>query len=261
MEPLRVVGDPRWRLFEQDGTLLATAGTDEVWLVDDVPGSIAHELSACWSDHPPLPSELSPGALLALAQLRSLGAVRPEFDPGPEPSVGLVFVGAPVAGLAGSLGAWRPVVPPETADVVLLVRTSARWDDVVATAADLVARNVVHLFVDLAAAHTVSLGPLAVPGHSACVGCLASRVGWRWGDPPVPPEPGATDASAVSVVAGLVHRQLDVLASGRLELVDRTVSIDLATLVSTSSPCLRTARCTLCADVVTDGRLDLPWLP
>jgi hypothetical protein len=62
------------------------------------------------------------------------------------------------------------------------------------------------------------------------------------------------------VVAGLVHRQLDLLAAGRFELVDRTVSLDLATLVSTSSPCLRTARCRLCADVHTDGRLDLPWL-
>lgn len=260
MDPLPAIGDPRWRLFEQDGLLLASAGTDEVWLIDDVPGSDAAELAQCWSAHPPFPSDLSPRARLALAQLRSLGAVRPEFDPGPEPTVGMIIVGTPVAGLADSIAAWRPFVPPEGADVVVLVRTSARWDQVVAVAADLVERNVVHLFVDLAAQHTISLGPLVVPGHSACAGCLASRVGWRWGDPPLPVEPGATDGSAGAVVAGLVHRQLDLLTAGRFELVDRCVSLDLATLVSTSSPCLRTARCSICADVVTDGRLTLPWL-
>lgn len=261
VKPLRAVGDPQWRLFEQDGLLLASAGTDEVWLVDDVPGTVAAELSACWSEHPPVPASLSPQAQLGLAQLRSLGAIRPEATLGSNPSVGLIVVGAPVAGLVDALGALRPIVEARDAEVVVLVRTSARWDDLLATAGGLVNDNVVHLFVDLAAHHTVSLGPLVAPGHSACVGCLASRVAWRWGDPPVPAEPGAADASAAAVVAGLVHRQLDLLATGRFELVDRTVSLDLATLVSTSSPCLRTARCTLCADVVTDGRLDLPWLP
>lgn len=260
VESLRVVGDQGWRLFEQDGLLLASAGTDEVWLVDDVPGTVASELSECWGDFPPLPSSLSPRALLALTQLRSLGAVGPEITPKHNPSVGLVVVGTPVVGLGGALGALRSIVEPHDADVVVLVRTSARWDDLVAAAADLMERNVVHLLVDLAANHTVSLGPLVVPGHTACVGCLASRVAWRWGDPPVPAEPGAADASAASVVAGFVHRQLDLLAGGRFELADRTVSIDLATLVSTSSPCLRTARCQLCADVYTDGRLKLPWL-
>ncbi|MGC3994694.1 MAG: hypothetical protein QM779_11375 [Propionicimonas sp.] len=260
MDPLTAVGDPAWRLFEQDGLLLVSAGTDEVWLVDDVPGSIANELLACWSDAPPVPSTLSPAAQLALAQLRSLGAIRPGTDLPRDPSVGLVVVGVPVTGLADALGSLRPLVDAREADVVVLIRTSGRWDEAVAAAAELVRRNVVHLFVDLAAHHTVSLGPLVAPGHGACVGCLASRVGWRWGDPPVPAEPGAADASAGSVVAGLVHRQLDLLAAGRFELADRTVSIDLATLVSTSSPCLRTARCSLCAEVVTDGRLDLPWL-
>lgn len=260
VEPLPIVGDPAWRVLEQDGLLLATAGTDEVWLVDDVPGAVASELAECWSDSPPLASSLSPRALLAVAQLRSLGALRPDVSLPPNPSVGVMVVGTPVPGLEASLEALRPIVEIAQADVVILIRASASWDQLIGVAADLTARNVVHLFVDLAAHHTVSIGPLVMPGHSACVGCLASRVAWRWGDPQPPTLPGAADSSAGAVVAGLVHRQLELFATGRYELVDRTVSIDLATLVSTSSPCLRTARCRLCADVHTDGRLNLPWL-
>ncbi len=52
----RVIGDPGWRLFEQDGLLVASAGTDEVWLVDDVPGTVLDELAPCWSEAPPLAS-------------------------------------------------------------------------------------------------------------------------------------------------------------------------------------------------------------
>lgn len=255
-----VSGDPGWRVFQQDGLLLATAGTDEVWLIDDVPGHVADELAACWSDDPPVPSALSPEALMAVGQLRSLGAVRAAVGLEGGFSVGVSTVGEPAANLAEALGGLRGLVDASAADVVVFVRAGVSLQEYGAASAELVRRGVVHLAVDLAADHTVSLGPLVVPGHSGCVGCLVARVVWRWGDLVPPARPRAADASGALVVAGLVERQLQLLGSGVFELADRTVSIDLATLVSSSSPCLRTARCLLCADVLSDGRLALPWL-
>lgn len=255
-----MVGDPGWRVFQQEDLLLVTAGTDEVWLIDDVPGHVADELAACWSDRPPLPSSLSPVALLAVAQLRSLGAVRAAVDLAGGFTIGVTTVGSPTAGLAEALGGLRELVDPAMADVVVIVRTAASLQEFGAASAELVRRGVVHLAVDLVADHTVSLGPLVIPGHTGCIGCLAARVGWRWGDLVPPVQPGAADASGALLVAGLIERQLRLLGAGRFELADRTVSIDLVTLVSSSSPCLRTARCPVCADTLSDGRLALPWL-
>lgn len=292
-----VVGDPAWRLLEQDGRLVATAGSDEVWVVDDAPGTVLTELAACWGPTPPLPDQLSPQARLAVEQLRSVGALGPRVELPAEAQVATVALGAPEPGWDAALEAalretgWRTTEPgaggagsgepgavggpgttdepgptdepgaaggADAADVLVAVRTTARWAQVAEAAAAWVRTGRLHLVVDLAAAHTVAVGPFCVPGHTACAGCLAARVMARWGDPEPPARPGATRPAGLSVAAGLVASQLEQATRGDFPLVDRTAAVDLRTASSTTSPCLRTPRCP-CSELVTDGRVELPW--
>lgn len=258
-----VVGNPAWRLLEQDGRLVAAAGSDEVWVVDDAPGTVLAELAACWGPTPPTPDRLSPQARLAVEQLRSVGALGPRVELSTAPRVATVVVGAELPDWSGALAraidgsSWESDEPGD-ADVLVAVRTTATWECVREEARGWVAAEQLHLLVDLAAAHTVAIGPFAVPGHSACAGCLASRVMARWGDPEPPERPGATGPAALAVAAGLVATQLESALQGDLTMVDRTAAVDLRTATATSSPCLRSPRCS-CSELVTDGRVELPW--
>ncbi|SEE89821.1 TOMM precursor leader peptide-binding protein [Ruania alba] len=268
-----VVGAPGWRLSDEGGYLVATAGPDEVWVVDDVPGTIADELAACWSPEPPTPAGLSPAARLAVEQLRAIGMFGTPVTLSPL-TLALAFAGADspdfrtaFAGLCHTQG-WqlsqdRPDGgPPGAADVVtVVVRTTATMQATAELTSPLVRSGALHVLCDLSSAHTVALGPFVAPGHSACVGCLAGRVQSRWGDPAPPEEPGAASLPGSQVAAGLLARQLELAVAGRFPLVDACVSIDLDTLDAGRSPCLRSAQCGWCGGVVTDGRLSLPWAP
>lgn len=242
-----------------DGRLVATAGSDELWVVDDIATTVLDELQACWSATPPLPEALSSEGRLAVAELRGLGVLRPDLPFGRQLTVGIVWAGTPVTLFADSLARARTVVDPTDADVVLVVRTTATLTEWAGSATPLVARGAVQLPVDLAAAHTIAVGPLVVPGHGPCLACLVGRVSRRWSDVPPPASPGATEPASALVAAGLVERQLAQLADHHFPLAERTVSLDIDELVTTESPCLQSARCPVCADVETDGRMDLPW--
>ena len=107
----------------------------------------------------------------------------------------------------------------------------------------------------------LALGPFVVGGHTACIGCLAGRVSQRWGDPLPPEQPRAAGPIGARIAAGMIMQQLVLATAGRLPLINATVAVDLDSLESTRSPCLRSASCPHCAPIVTDGRITLPWAP
>jgi bacteriocin biosynthesis cyclodehydratase domain-containing protein len=259
MNAIPVIGDPRWRVLVIDGRLVATAGTDEVWVIDDTTTEIVDELQACWSATPPLHSALSAHAQLAVAELRGLGAVGPGLPSGRNLTTGLVWSGDPSDHFAEAMGLVRTIRDPEDANVVVVVRTTSTLADWAAAAEPHFRRGAVILPLDLGAAHTVAIGPLVVPGHGPCLTCLVGRITRRWNDILPPPAPGATEPGAASIAAGMVDRQLTQLSLGHYPLAERTVSFDIDELAATDSPCLRSAWCPLCSSVESDGRLDLPW--
>lgn len=268
-----VVGDPRWRLFTQNDYLIATAGSDELWVVDDVPADVASELAVCWSERPPTIDQLSRPAALAVEQLRAVGVFGPQNTVGSRPRVAVVWSGDPVPGFAASLAEicadhdWPPPVldPESAADLTVVVRTTGSLTETGELAGRLVWQDRIHLLCDLAAARTIAVGPLVVPGHTACLGCLAGRIANRWGDPPTPARPAVTAGAGPVVAAGLVGHHVRLAAEeSRFPLVDATVSLELDTLRGDHSPCLTLPQCPYCAgfrDSVDDGRVVLPWAP
>lgn len=268
-----VVGDPRWRLFTQNGYLIATAGSDEVWVVDDVSGDVATELSACWTERPPQLDQLSRAAVLAVEQLRAVGVFGPQNTVPFRPQAGVIFSGDPVPAFTSALArlcrdqGWPEVLndPIERVDLTVVLRSTGSLAETAELGRRLLHAGRIHLLCDLAAARTIAVGPFVVPGHSACLGCLVGRLGNRWGDAPAPPRPGATGTIGATTAAGLVAHHLRLAAEdNRFPLVDATVSLELDTLRGDQSPCLTLPRCPSCAELrgtAADGRVVLPWAP
>jgi hypothetical protein len=259
-------------LITQNGYLIATAGGDETWVVDDVPGDIAAELAACWSERPPTLDQLSRPAVLAVEQLRPVGVFGPPNTIPARPQVAITFSGSPVPAFTEALEPliadldWPQPITTGTgaADLVLVVRGNGTLAEAAEIGGRMLRADRIHLLCDLAAARTIALGPLVVPGHTACLGCLTGRIANRWGDPPTPRRPGATGRSAATTAAGIVARQLQLaVEKSSFPLVDATVAVDLDTLQPSHSPCLVLPQCPYCTErrgFADDGRVELPWL-
>jgi bacteriocin biosynthesis cyclodehydratase domain-containing protein len=261
-----VVGAPGWRLAEQDGYLVAVAGADEIWVIDDVPGTIVEELAACWTGRPPSPDQLSAPARHAVEQLRTIGVFGAVNTIPVRPRLAIRWAGSPLPTMINTITSlcreldWpEPITESDPADLVIMIRTSATLAETAELSGRLTASGRIQLLCDLASARTIALGPLVVPGHTACIGCLTGRVASRWGDPQPPDRPRATEPAAAGTAAGLLMHHIRRATEGSFDLVDATVALDLDSLVSRRSPCLRSAQCAHCSHRVDDGRVELPW--
>ena len=241
---------PGWTLAGSDGALLLSAGADLRYAVADVPAAVAEEVLAAWSAGQLDRTVLSAPAGEVLDQLATAGALRPALSEDDErPSATTVFVGTPVDGYpTGDAGG----------SLVVLVRTTGTLAELARRAASV---DVPHLVVDIAYHHTVSLGPLVVPGQTACASCLAGRISARWGDEPPPPEPAAARAA---VATAIVAHEVAKVTAGTSRLVNRTVAVDLDTWRTVEQAVLRLPWCGSCGRRAGDGRagpaaIDLPW--
>lgn len=243
---LGLAPSPQWTVADEGGRLVASAGADLRYAFPDVTPAVAAEVASAWDAGDVDRRDLSTGAGEVFDQLAGLGALRPAAPPAP-PAVTVRFVHRPVPALAAlASGGPGPAV-------VVLVRTDGALAELAAAAPG----DTPHLVVDLAYHHTVSLGPLVVPGQTACAACLAARVAARWGDPRPPPAPAASGAE---VAAALVAHEVGKVADGTSLLVNRTVAVDLSSWRTVDETVLRRPGCPTCGSTRT-GRVPLPWAP
>lgn len=255
-----LVADPAWRAEVRSEGLLVHAGADESYLVPGLPGDDAERIAALFGlstqrllDPVGLPTE----AAVLVRQLTSLGALRPADLPQPDAPRELDVRVHALGDLAAPLGTALINRFPggEGADLTLLVRTGATLRALTEAATEL-ASGGPYLLLDLAYHHTISLGPLVVPGHSACVGCLAARAAARWGDPEPPRRPrSSTHVELAVALAGHANARI---GAGSLDLLERVVSFDTDALTSTAEHVLPSADCEVCPGLDT-GQLRLPW--
>lgn len=254
----KLVADPAWRAQARDEGLVVFAGADLIYLVPDVPRADAEVLAGAFDGRDIDPATLPPSARDVVPQLRSLGALRPAALPGPGQSrtlsIGTQILGDASPDLVAALAKTFP--PLGQPDVLVVVRTTARLAELVGLSVGLVRSGQIHVLLDLAFHHTIALGPLVVPGASACLECLARRAGNRWGDPKPPPAPKA--AAEPDLPIALAAHALRELGDGSLALLQRCVSYDLRTLSSTAEDVLPSADCESCSRP-HPGRITLPW--
>jgi hypothetical protein len=252
-----LIADPAWRAQVADEGLVLYAGADLNYLIPDVPAAHAQALAALFEpESAPMEPEGQPeGVRLALPQLRALGALRPAVLPTPRRPRTLAVV-VRIAGTATEtltdalLDAFPPVADPE---LTLVVRTTATLRELARLAGEL---DGPHLLLDVGYHHTATIGPLVVPGGTACLACMSVRAARRWGDPPVPAAPEAV-AQPGFPIALAVHA-IDRIGGGSLALLERVVSYRLDEFTATAEDVLPAADCPVCPRVLV-GRATLPW--
>lgn len=133
--------------------------------------------------------------------------------------------------------------------MIVVVRTGAAWPST--------PPGRLHLAVDVSLHHTVVLGPLVIPGVSACLACLDARAARRWSAPTVPAVPAVL--RRLPVVAALLDVQLGLVAAGTSPLVNATVAWNLETGTTDRQSLYKLAGCAECDTGQGDGRVALPW--
>lgn len=247
------VPSPGWSLEPGDGEVTVQGGADHAFALVDLTEEAVTEVAGLWTGSGG-PDALSSAGLEALDQLVLLGAVRPmPASPGQPLAVDVRFAGAAGGTLRAAIEAavgdveGVELASGAPAGLEVWVRTTATLAEAAAAAA---VSGIGHLFVDVAYHHMVSLGPLVVPGETACLQCLAGRVSAHWGDPVPPQEPEA--ARLAPLVAGLVAIEVERVSGGICELANRTVTLDVERWRLIDETVLRLPWCPGCGDPVGD---------
>ncbi|AHI00523.1 hypothetical protein GCM10010174_63900 [Kutzneria viridogrisea] len=247
-----LVADQRWRVRSAPEGAVLSAGADLSYLLPELTAAEAALLADFFEPSPGGttrkidPRRVPDAVRQVLPQLRTLGALRPaDLPTGPRLRTGLRWAGVELPEF--------PSTVDEDPDLVVVVRTTGTWRQVARIADEL---TVPHLLLDLSYHHRASIGPLVVPGASACLACLAVRVGWRWGDEQPPARPRATED--LTFPAALVRHAVRRIGEGSLALLERIVSYDLDELTSTAEQVLPSANCPVCPHQPV-GRTRLPW--
>jgi bacteriocin biosynthesis cyclodehydratase domain-containing protein len=258
------VASPHWTLFVEDERLIASAGGDAHYLVDEASPAEAHALAQAFAAG--RLGALAPSLEPLVAKLAALGALV-HAGSRPEPTLAWSLRGPePLARAVAELGrteagAQLERVEEGAAQLIVLVRTRGTLLELLDEAGPPL--EAPHLLLDLAYQRTIALGPLVFPGETACLSCLAGRIRRAWGDPPPPAAPEA--AQHVGLAAALVRQQLATFAreGSCPALVERTVAYDLATLESRGERVHRLPWCPRCfppEQAYGTGQFALPWV-
>jgi bacteriocin biosynthesis cyclodehydratase domain-containing protein len=254
---------PAWRLEVVDDFLVVNGGADEVYVVDEAPAHACAKLIAVCNAREARQWQQDPVLGAAIRQLRRLGALVPIGSTTiRRPALVIRWAGQPLPVLPNALQAhgWTCLSEPDADGnaLTLIVRTTASWSDLLANyqAAPL---NRTHVLLDLAYHHTVGMGPLVVPGQTACLACMGHRVMRRWGDLPGPEQPAMAQRAA-----GVAALLADAAVLGP-RLVERAFTLDLRSLQMHSSQVFVLPDCPVCAAMESSGfarltPLPLPWL-
>jgi len=266
-ERLRIFASPGWTLFLDDGKLFASAGADEMYLLDTLDRSESERLLDGYRAGTLDELEAAaPSYAQTIGRLIQAGAV---FRGSPTPlatlNLSALQCGELVTDWHSCMLAqevsdtWTWTEEPKVSDLCLVFRAGATLASVAEATRDL---GVPHLLVDISNQHTLSLGPLVKPGQTACLSCLAGKISRHWGDPPVPTEPQMSRQT--QLVAALVVQQVRRFRQYGTcpELIERLWSFDLNSLECRFDCLLQLPWCPRCfpdSTVADPGSIPLPW--
>lgn len=239
--------DPAWAVRHQDDGLIVHGGADAVYLIPGVVANTWNELDFLRDGAAFGRGGLSVEADAVVEQLLTVGVVRREDTPG---NGGLRRVQITIHGEAdpgvvpaiqAALQSTGITIVDDAPDLHVIVRTGGRLAGMIEVTREW---DGPHILLDLAYQHTVSLGPLVFPGDSACLGCLAGRIGSTWGDATAPPQPAAL--GHLPLGAALLASELVNIAGGGLSLINRTVAYDVAAHRVEGAALYRVPGCAYC---------------
>ena len=118
-----------------------------------------------------------------------------------------------------------------------------------------------HLFVDLSYHHTISIGPLVIPGETACIACLQGRLTTRWGDDKPPKSPKISKDNS-DLAKELIKAEIHKIQNGDTSLTNKTVSWNFQDRKVRNDQLLKVPFCPICSKNKIDlsGKIALPWV-
>jgi bacteriocin biosynthesis cyclodehydratase domain-containing protein len=239
--------DAGWRASAGGpGTLLLGAGADRQLAVDGLHADTV-EWAIGLGETPASIAATTDQQRQLLDRLVDVGAVVPSL---PIAAVALVHhpdTARLARDLADRLTA-HAVAIADDAPLAVVLRTGDEWPP---------APPVHHLGVDLTLHHTVLIGPLVLPGASACLRCLQARTDHLWPRAPAPPAPRIT--RFLGAVADLVAIQVELAVAGCSPLVNATIAWDLERGESERQRVHKLTGCSACGAPPAVGRVHLPW--
>jgi bacteriocin biosynthesis cyclodehydratase domain-containing protein len=242
---------PEWTATYSEGALILSGGADQLFAMEGVDPATATEITGLWSGGP---QPTSWRGLEIAGQLVDLGIVQRALV-ATAPFRVAVIGSSELSAAIWTVLAKRlsPSATRHEADLTVFVRTGGRLVDLYA---DGRLPSTPHLLIDAAYHHTFSIGPLVVPGDTACLACLAGRVGHRWGDPPSPERPAVQ--RNLALLAEIAALEVERIARGDLGLAGQTVAYDFERRRIVSGNVYSLPWCPVCSDTgEADGRLQL----
>lgn len=244
---LALAWSPSWTIAGTErGSVVLSAGGDRRVAIDGLTEGTVGATERWWGGGRIEAAEGDERRLLD--RLVALGAVVPVGAPGL--AVDLVGDGDPslLARLADRLGEAGVRVAGEPDALAVVVRTDGHWPT---------PPPQVHLGLDLGLHHTVVLGPLVVPGATACTRCAEQRAARRWGEPSLPPVPAVT--RHLGAIADLLAIQVELVAAGTSPLVNATIAWDLERGTTDRQSVFKMVGCPRCDHGPVPGRVELAW--
>jgi hypothetical protein len=129
-------------------------------------------------------------------------------------------------------------------DLAIVIRSGGSYEDLLTSTRALA--TIPHLLVDASFHHTISIGPLVVPGISACLRCLTTRLANRWGETTPPAQPKVSESP--ELLAALALHEILVWQEGLSLLVGKVRQIDTHTWHTATDTLLRTTPCHRCSE-------------
>lgn len=262
---LALYSSPEWTLFIDSGRLFASAGADEMYLIEALEGSQAQAFLDAWRDNAlEQPGAAGEAFAPVIARLIEAGALfRGSSAAAPRLTLGLHWCGEPLPSFQSALfeesgsEAWSLV--DEDADLHLVVRANGSLAQAAEIAAGLQSP---HLLVDVAYHHTLSLGPVVKRGQTACLACLAGRITRLWGDACPPRRPAMFERLRLAASLTALQVQKFQRFGTCPELIERLWSMDLNSMTSRFDALHRLPWCPQCFPGPANmdkGRVALPW--
>jgi hypothetical protein len=246
----------RWD--DQQQLLMAEAGDDERFGISDLDAQEAAPLIEAWLANSFEALGTAPAATqTALEKLCILGAVTSGAPAGVQPLRVLVLaVGTSATPAANALqsiardqlylaSGEHPGIEWEAHfDFVVVIRAGSSYADLLASTQPLA--KIPHLLIDASFHHTLSIGPVVVPGMSACLQCLTTRLANRWGETLPPSLPKASENP--ELLAALALDEILKWHAGSSMLVGKVRQIDTHTWHTATDTLLKTTPCQRCSE-------------
>jgi hypothetical protein len=245
--------DPGWAAHEDGDAVVVHAGADLVYEVSDLDAPQRARLVTWFAGSPITDGDLGDRHTDVVSLLLSLGAIHVERK---SATVEVMWIGDVDAELQHSfvrtLREFDVVVESSETAFLLVVKTNVGMYDCALQTDELVSVGRTHLLCDLGFDHTVTIGPTVVPGQTACVRCVAERIGGRWTDtiPPRKPHAVRDGAMAVATLLGRVLRKTQPAEDGTpgvFPFLNEVITLDLDRVVTTCDRVFRSPWCSACS--------------